>query len=372
MQTVAYGTLAFLQVVMTSVKISWIRRLFDNNYHSWKTLAKRLLHKVGGLYIFHFDLKLPEQSLYDVKCLPSFYKDLVLLWEKYSNLLVQREENKTTVFSQAIFNYKNLLIKGESIWHKHLYSQGTRIIGDLYDYEGSIKTWSVLSAEYHLGPESLVKAIPKEWKAILRSSIVIDGNLASENANNELYRHLSAKFVYKKLISNCFIHPTSQVHLLTKLNLRNVNWQTVYMLPRFCTIDSHTRVFQYKILNNIFYLNNRLFKMNIANSQLCSFCEAEPETIIHLLCSCRKVKQLWSSVQQWCSKCFSLPDLSPQTAVLGFLENAGVHIHQNLILLFFKKFVYEKRKLPSQIALPTFRNYLHYIYKIEHKIALKK
>ena len=89
------------------------------------------------------------------------------------------------------------------------------------------------------------------------------------------------------------------------------------------------------------------------------------------MCSCRKVKQLWSSVQQWCSKSFSLPDLSPQTAVLGFLENAGAHIHQNLILLFFKKFVYEKRELPSQIALPIFLNYLHHIYKIEHKIALK-
>ena len=109
---------------LTSVKISWIRRLFDNNYHPWKTLAKRFLHKVGGLYIFHFDLKLSEQSLYNVKRLSSFYKDLVLLWEKYSNLLVQREVNKTTVFSQAIFNNKNLLLKGESIWHKHLYSQG--------------------------------------------------------------------------------------------------------------------------------------------------------------------------------------------------------------------------------------------------------
>ena len=67
---------------LTSVKISWIRRLFDNNYHPWKIPAKRLLRKVGGLYIFHFDLKLSEQSLYDVKRLPSFYKDLVLLWEK--------------------------------------------------------------------------------------------------------------------------------------------------------------------------------------------------------------------------------------------------------------------------------------------------
>ena len=129
----------------------------------------------------------------------------------------------------------------------------------------------MLSAEYHFGPESflscysLVKAIPKEWKVILRASNVTDGNLASENAHNELYRHLSAKFVYKKLISNCFVHPTSQAHLLRKINLQDVNWQTVYTLPRFCTIDSHTRIFQYKILNNILYLNNRLFKMNIVN-----------------------------------------------------------------------------------------------------------
>ena len=111
--------------------------------------------------------------------------------------------------------------------------------------------------------------------------------------------------------------------------------------------------------------------MNTVNSELCLFCEAEPEMIIHLLCSCGKVIQLWSSSQQWCSKCFSLPNLSPQTAVLGFLENARAYVHQNLILFFFKKFVYEKRELPYQIALPTFLTYLNYIYKIEHKIALK-
>ena len=94
-----------------------------------------------------------------------------------------------------------------------------QIIGKLYDNEGSIKTWSVLSAEYHLGPESflscysLVKAIPEEWKAILRGSTVTDGNLASENAHNELYRHLSAKFVYKKLISVLFTPLLKRIYL---------------------------------------------------------------------------------------------------------------------------------------------------------------
>ena len=180
---------------------------------------------MGGLYIFHFNLKHSEQSLYDVKRLPSFYKDLVLLWQKYSNLLVQSEVNKRSILSQAIFNNKNLLKKGESIWHKLLYSKGMRLIGDIYDNEGAIKTWNMLPAECPLGPESvlsyhsLVKGIAKKWKVIRRASTDMDGDLAFENWHNEIYRHLSAKFVHKQLISNCFVHPTFQVYLLTKLNL---------------------------------------------------------------------------------------------------------------------------------------------------------
>ena len=44
------------------------------------------------------------------------------------------------------------------------------------------------------------------------------------------------------------------------------------MLPRIVTIESSLRSFQYEILNNILYLNERLFKFNIVDSPLCSLC----------------------------------------------------------------------------------------------------
>ena len=84
---------------------------------------------MGCLHTFHFDLKLSEQSLYDVKRLPNFYKYFVLVWDKHSNLLVQSELNKKSPLCQAIFNYKNLMIKGESIWDKLLYSRGLQLTG---------------------------------------------------------------------------------------------------------------------------------------------------------------------------------------------------------------------------------------------------
>ena len=60
--------------------------------------------------------------------------------------------NTRSILSLAIFNNKNLLIKDEFIWQKLLYSKGMQLIGDLYGNEGAIKTWNMLSAEYHLGP----------------------------------------------------------------------------------------------------------------------------------------------------------------------------------------------------------------------------
>ena len=52
----------------------------------------------------------------------------------------------------------------------------------------------------------------------------------------------------------------------------NIEWSFVYTLPRKVTIDTSTRIFQYKILSNILYLNNLLYKMTIAESPLCSLC----------------------------------------------------------------------------------------------------
>ena len=57
------------------------------------------------------------------------------------------------------------------------------------------------------------------------------------------------------------------------------DWATVYLLPQKTTIESRMRIFQYKILNNILYLNNRLHKFGYVESPLCSFCNSETETM---------------------------------------------------------------------------------------------
>ena len=46
----------------------------------------------------------------------------------------------------------------------------------------------------------------------------------------------------------------------------------IYTLPRRVTINTNLRIFQYKVLHNILYLNKMLYKFGKKVSPLCSFC----------------------------------------------------------------------------------------------------
>ena len=55
-----------------------------------------------------------------------------------------------------------------------------------------------------------------------------------------------------------------------------------YISKNFLQIKRLNGNYYYKILNNVLYLNEELFKFKIVSSLLCSFCNSENETLIHL------------------------------------------------------------------------------------------
>ena len=76
---------------------------------------------------------------------------------------------------------------------------------------------------------------------------------------------IDSNLAYLKLIQPLSKPPTSQLYFENVLGFGKVEWKKVYMLPRIVAMDSSLRSFQYKILNNILYLNERLYKFNIVD-----------------------------------------------------------------------------------------------------------
>ena len=85
-----------------SLKFMWIQKLKDDlNHHPWKALAQKILEKCDSDYIFHSNLKLSKSSVKAVRELPSFYRELIILWEKLSGC---SELDNSEILSQYLWN----------------------------------------------------------------------------------------------------------------------------------------------------------------------------------------------------------------------------------------------------------------------------
>ena len=122
----------------------------------------------------------------------------------------------------------------------------------------------------------------------------------------------------------------------------------IYLLPRLVTLDSYSGSFQYKILNNILYLNKKLFTFRKSTSPLCPFCKLSDETVLHLFYKCDIIQNLWNKLGLFFENDFILFHLTPQAAFLGFLNvDSKLLLIQNHLLLIFKISIYNSRRSES-------------------------
>ena len=114
------------------------------------------------------------------------------------------------------------------------------------------------------------------------------------------------------------------------------DWKSIYLLHRPVTLDANLKMFQYKLLKNVLYLNNMLFRFKKVDCPLCSYCNEEEETPIHLFHFCLKTKQLRKKRRQYFSQFINFPYSFPQSSILGIFDNRQHSGLINHLLLIFK------------------------------------
>ena len=85
------------------------------------------------------------------------------------------------------------------------------------------------------------------------------------------------------------------------------------MVPRIVSKDSRLQEFQYKLLNNVLYLNKMIFRFGKIDSPLCSFRKMIEETPLQHFYNCIKTKLLWDQLKDVISnETLFFPSLTPQ------------------------------------------------------------
>ena len=111
--------------------------------------------------------------------------------------------------------------------------------------------------------KQLIYAIPPFWKKIIKETDDADNLLLR---NHHLIKKtligvekLNSRQLYSLLVYTHPYTPTSQKFFNELLKTDSSDWKQIYLLAHLVTLGSYSRSFLYKILNNVLYLNKKLF-----------------------------------------------------------------------------------------------------------------
>ena len=197
--------------------------------------------------------------------------------------------------------------------------------------------------------------------------VIKDHHLISKNQILVVSKLIS-KELYKLLITIKEEVPSVQIYYDKYFENINLNWKEIYLLPRLVTLDTRLRIFLYKIHHNVLYLNKMLFKFKLASTPLCSYCNTEEETPIHIFYACEKTRYLWNILRQNLLPNMNIPFLTPQSAICGLYSlKENFHIVNHLLIL-YKYFIYNARD-NGKTSYANFKIVIKNTSNIERKLS---
>ena len=116
----------------------------------------------------------------------------------------------------------------------------------------------------------LKDSIPEKWKFIIKKNNEVAATLITQDSRVITLDKLTSTEICFILILKVQNKPSSNIYFENLFNYNDIDWTAIYMLPHLVTHNTCMRSFQYKILNNIIYLNKKIHIFGIKSPPLCS------------------------------------------------------------------------------------------------------
>ena len=367
-----------IQSMIHSQRVMVLKKYADKEHiSSWRTILDFFLFRVGRDFILKCNFDTRKLPVY----LPAFYKECLDVWTLLNESSVS---SYSDVVHQVIWNNKFTNVQKVSLYKEYMLLKGIVTVGDLLSDTGSfLKGLKVLNANlspvehFKLPVMSIVNAIPQRWEFIIRQSTQHVTSYISDmiylkmgNFDEVALSEVSSKKLYEAFRNKKQVPPTAQTKLKEKFPHFSVDWREIYSLPFTVTIETKIREFQYKILNNIIYTNQKLFKLKMIESPLSTSCKRETESLEHLFFNCYVTKFFWEAFCFWLIECsISLQPLTLTDTVFGIFNVEKDFDILNHLVLVAKLYIYKCKLNNVNPSLQVYKTKIKGVYQTEKRIA---
>ena len=349
-----------------SLKIQWVFQMDSDPMI--KTLAFDILENPIGDLLWQAQLK--KEDIKNITKKRKFWTDVLKCW---CELNYAPPITKVQVLEQIIWLNSNICINNTPIIYIDWIKAKVIRIRDLLDGEANFLSIHQINQKWNcnlnfLALYGIIQAIPLPWKRWLRES--------SDGKNyHDWYKFLaSRKSVAKICYQNLNANPSLLSQIIAKWeNIPNLDLSIEKIEQAINRIYIITNVpklrsFHYRLLLKAIITNIHLKHYKIKESDLCSFCHEQPETVTHLFYYCTIIRDLWRDITNWC-KIQDLPITLEQVSLNTITPNAK--LVQNLIVLLGKHYIYTTKCHNKTVSLINFKLYVHSIRRSEEEIARK-
>ena len=347
-------------IFIKSLKITWVRRLQQSN-SSWATLLWSSLpcwftsfHCLGNHFldkIIHF--------------LNPFWKDVFSALCDFKEL-VQDNILLTPIWCNDMFKVNN-----DYMFYVRWFNKGLVYIDDLLDENNDVLSLPDVNEKFDIRvPFTTYYSIVRTVRANIGqlNLVKIQRPTIPKYLNIILNDKKGCKNIYNVFISRQTDKPKHELKWEHLLNLHvNQNWwQKHYSIPFLVTKDTKLQWLQYRINYRILGTNSYLHKIKYIDTDLCTFCNMEPETIQHLFWDCIYINPLLGEFISWirniCSEHFVL------IASEMILGKTNASVIQNFLMILLKFYIYQHRLKKSIPDFTGFVIYVKYYQKLERSI----
>ena len=339
-------------------RIMWMKKFHHSEYHVWKAGFKTFLLDrnldLSKLIFSNFSIRSLKEYKLDAG-VPRFYIELLKSWS---------EIGQTSKKQNYLWYNKTIQINNRPIFYQSFHTEGINFISDLVDRSGTAKSFDQLGldAKEWFNWYMLINSIKKN-KLYSKEDSSADRNVLK--VGGKILKTITSKFVYQHFVKND-IKEKSVVRIEKYVPIPNDATQDIFMYCHKNTVDTASKAFQYKFLYDILVNNYWLEKWRIEETNLCTFCQIEEETIKHLYLDCPFTSGFWRDVELWLGN-FGVTGITKEKIFYGTTDK----LLHTLVLL-GKRFIHDCRIHKRTPILTNFKYQVKYLKNVEFGISAMK
>lgn len=294
-----------IELKTKAFRLKFLSRFFDDDVPSiWKYVLYHKLHKIIGMKQ-KCECLLMKLRKREMNLLPGVYQEMFLAWQDIENN-IEYNMDINQLFSVPIFLNTKICYKQKPLYFEFFIKSGITLLKDI-TYEvvpGFLPVRAIKEIIWQHFPdlkEQLIEnaymiimhSIPIEWYNTIRNNVYYR---SQDNTPTFvlLYRNIHYQFIscrtsnfYCVLRDDKYQPPTSHsfwTEIFTSIDMNKVSGLICMnsKCPDMIDID-------FRIYHNIIYSMEKLHKMRLVDSEMCTLCFQATETILHIFKDCQRL-----------------------------------------------------------------------------------